>query len=565
MKLFKLYINELKKLLSHKFILVLSILFILLFGAGSFILDKIDLFNNDYYHTSTMEINGKEYARTDMAYNFRNFWDMTYHIDIEDHELNNVIPYIIDYYEKYTPTILDDNNENIGIGDPFQDPTQYLAEKYFLDNNIILEENVENIEILSYLSTSLIEISKINEDNNLEQKQLLIDQNNFYFENAKKIYENNDYEAYYNYLIYDTKIKTNKLKEEYKQLEEQLANGTIDYDLATESLDNIKNDIELNNTLYIPIYEYRLKSKTYINNNDWKDNALSKILDDYESKIKHPKLLTKAEFGERENYSYEDYKLKHANRLIQYDIEIDKGVRSLKSNEPAMEFVMNSSRENIYDYTFITYIYIVFAILVGAYQISSEFNNGTIKLLLIRPITRIKLYTLKFLSGYTIIFICYILTMLLAFICVGINNGFSDYMYPYYTDYGTTNFIFKLTTDIIKCSSIILFMYSIAYCCSSIFRNIAVSIILPVIYYISTLFLGIINNISELSHNIIYNPTTYTFIPELLEAKNTYYLRNFYDHNIPISVELGVIVLSISSIILLTIGAIVFNKKDITN
>jgi ABC-2 type transport system permease protein len=73
----------------------------------------------------------------------------------------------------------------------------------------------------------------------------------------------------------------------------------------------------------------------------------------------------------------------------------------------------------------------VFTVIIAADSVAGEFSGGTIKLLLIRPISRSKILLSKYIS--TIIYSIFLLFILffVAFLLSGIMNGFGDVGTPY--------------------------------------------------------------------------------------------------------------------------------------
>ena len=589
MKYFKLYIKEIKHTLTHKFILILAVAILLRFGIGTNVLiNHLENIDNNY-NVSYIKINNVQYIRNEFNYHFK---DLSYQLNknsndtfemsgIEEENVSssifdvitNIQLYVFDYYKKYALKNGNEYSHNYGIGDPFYSPESQLVKKYLLENEILLEKTNEmDIFYNNFLLTENIDFSEINKaikDDDKTKKNEMLKDLDYYFESAHKIYKNNDYNVYHEYKIFEAKKEIERLENKIKILNESLTKNEGDYYSTTNNIETYQKDIKTIKEIDIPLYEYQL-SKQIFDVDSWQYIALNRILDSYHQKNRIT-ILSKSEWEKlkyNDKESYDDYLLKENKDIVNLDIEISKGVKSLKSNKPDRSFVLNSPRNNLLDNLVLnSYIFVIFSILLGAYLIASEFSNGTVKLLLLRPLSRFKLYTLKYLSGFTIIYIFFLLTSIMSFITIGLLNGFSDFMLPYYTDYGTINFILRFIIDLTKCSSLLLFTYTLGYFCSVTFRNVAISLVLPIIYFLVSYVSNAFINPKEFSNIISYSPTIYSLLPDFITLNNkTYSLLGRITSNFgTVSLDLGVIILLISSIIIFLLGAYIFKARDITN
>lgn len=210
--------------------------------------------------------------------------------------------------------------------------------------------------------------------------------------------------------------------------------------------------------------------------------------------------------------------------------------------------------------------YELFILLVGIVIagsiVSEEFNRGTIKLLLVKPYSRIKILFSKFI-------VCLIiLTLTIAFIYVfqllagGIINGFDGMT--------TDAIVFNFDTN--KVETINLFAYvgltglcklpmyilltALAFTCSTLFTNTALAVSVPFLGYIAS---SLINQFALLYDikQIIY------FVTPNWDLN--YYLFGgsplFEGLTLPFSIAICIIYL----VIMLTLDCIVFKKRDIKN
>ena len=118
----------------------------------------------------------------------------------------------------------------------------------------------------------------------------------------------------------------------------------------------------------------------------------------------------------------------------------------------------------------------MFAVLLVGWAIASEFQHGTIRLLMIRPKTRTKILMAKFIAALTLSLAVYVLGSLLNLITNGILFGFSDYAYPNYTISGDVNFFAYYVPKLLACTVSIIFAFAVAFMLSVVIKNVAVAI-----------------------------------------------------------------------------------------
>lgn len=205
---------------------------------------------------------------------------------------------------------------------------------------------------------------------------------------------------------------------------------------------------------------------------------------------------------------------------------------------------------------------LIFAIMIAGSIVSDEFSKGTIKLLLVRPYSRIKILLSKFIVCIIILllFIAFVATS--QFFLGGIIQGFDSTTVPVVIYNHNTNQIetmsilqYIMTTTIAKLPVYILLL-TLAFSCSTIFTNTAVSITIPLLGYMSSSFinqLALIYNIKPLLYFVTPN---WDFTQYLFGG-----LSNFEGLTIPFSI----IVCLVYFIIMIITSFTVFKKRNIKN
>jgi ABC-2 type transport system permease protein len=198
----------------------------------------------------------------------------------------------------------------------------------------------------------------------------------------------------------------------------------------------------------------------------------------------------------------------------------------------------------------------VFTVVIAADSVAGEFSSGTIKLLLIRPVSRSKILLSKYVS--TVVFSVLLLLVLFisAFVVSGVLQGFHDVGVPYV--YASNDGIVH-TKNIVQ-EAIITYLYqciqmiitvTMAFMISTVFRSSSIAIALSV----GIMFAGssIVSFLSQFSWAKYY----------LFENTDlTQYLNG--TPNIPgMTLPFSVTVILVYFFIFIALSWIVFKKRDV--
>jgi ABC-2 type transport system permease protein len=201
----------------------------------------------------------------------------------------------------------------------------------------------------------------------------------------------------------------------------------------------------------------------------------------------------------------------------------------------------------------------IFTVIIAGESVAGEFSSGTIKLLLIGPVSRSKIL----LSKYVTMLVFFILLLLIlfgtAFVASGILEGFTNVgiQYVYATHDGIVHAVnmagYVLSTYGYDCIQMILII-TMAFMISTVFRSSSIAIGLSIgLSFIGT---AIANFLSQ--HN--YSWAKY-FLFENTDL--TQYLNgtpNIAGMTLPFSI----IVLIVYFLIFNTLSWVVFNRRDVT-
>lgn len=348
------------------------------------------------------------------------------------------------------------------------------------------------------------------------------------------------------------------IDKEIKNLEKLINEDSYNIYLKQE-ISNLKQNNTDSNKEIIKAYERFLKLNI-TNKNDFRINELNNIVESISSKIV---VVSKKEYQKTNNkVSYENYVKITNKQNKELDNKIKKSWYAIDNN---INYNKSEIKDNLNDIIInnVAFLSIIIVIISGGI-VSSEFQKGTIRLLVIRPNKRWKILLSKFLTIIILTLGLALITYTASFITNGILYGFKDY---FIKDLVINNNKVKEVSFILisLCKMFILliptlFSGLIAFFLSSVTRNTAlsvgISIFLQVGYSIVAMILVLIN----FSYT---NLTPFIYLDYSQFLDYTTLSNNFYMYNTYYSFKLANIVLLVWSIILYTISNMSFTKRDI--
>lgn len=337
-----------------------------------------------------------------------------------------------------------------------------------------------------------------------------------------------------------------------------------------------QNEVIKNNN--IPMLQYRLDNNIIPGKKTWQNSAISDI-EDSENWLAFNKLLSEEDYNKPQNQgliqqygSYNKYKAAMIAQQNQYQNKELVAKKCLDAGKPDMKYVPDGARSITVQFLDFSVVIALFAVLLGGWIVASEFQLGTIRLLLIRPKTRTKILMSKFLASLIICLVMYIAGCFINAIINGICFGFSDFAYPNYSVSGATGFFAVYLPELLTCSITIIFAFCVAFMLSVLTKNIAVSIAVPVVCYIGCFLSLNILAYRQAFDWIAYTPIPYVqlssfFMPNPSMAM-TYMnspVHTLIENGAPISLAYGIIMLLVLSGVCVFFSIFAFRKRDITN
>lgn len=411
-----------------------------------------------------------------------------------------------------------------------------------------------------------------------------------YFENKRQLealkltkqYGNNSWQAYiintkligyidtiieYEYTDGITEDAYNKAKNAYDTALEKLKNNDWKYFVNTD-LEYINENLKEHYSLR----DSASDSETLKNINDAIRNLeLEKQINTWrlEKNISYaPSFLNQA----LENYynyqsTLNDYIDKDINELSSDDQKYYKdALETAALNKYYIEnnITINNDNRKILLNLFNNYelFILIIAIVIASSIVSEEFSRGTIKLLLVKPYSRLKILFSKFIVCILILILSILFIALSQLIIGGIIHGFDSLstpaiIYNYTTNSVQTMNIASYIALISICKfPIYLLLTTLAFACSTIFTNTALAVAVPFLGYIASTVINQFALIYDIKQIIYFVTPNWDF---------TYYLFGGTPMFKGLTPIFSFIVCLVYFAIMLIISAIVFKKRDIKN
>ena len=547
-KIYNLTLNEVIKQYKKKSIVIITLLIFLSAIAMPFIINAIESHTTDWgTQTYTYEIQGIDAQIASTK-------DTT-----ADGKINLKF---LKSEKAYNQMLL---KENISLGS-----WQYTsANSYFniitqIDIIELLQDGYSKDEISKFIppnsiskdTDTILNMSKANYNKTLEVLKSKANE-------IEKNIKSNNYTAYLNSLI---KVKKQTIELYSVSLTALKASKEKDVISKVNVLESqINSEKQLLNVL-----EYRLNNKIPFNTNNhfgkenWKSNTLNDITLNIQESSNNT-LVSKDAYMKKNTtkVTYDQYVTKYKNAQKIYADNIAKDWYSLKTNAPRPQFV--SSARSTVNSLITTYVIIAsfIVVIIAGGIVSSEFTKNTIKLLMIRPVSRFKVLLSKLLAvlviGYFILFV----SLALSTIASGIAFGFSDLAIPTIKMSGASvisqNYILSLILNILFYSISMIFIGTVAFTLSTITKSTAVSVAVSIIIFVGSFPL----TLYLLTKN--YTWLAFTPIPyiNLTAVSMLDSFKKIFGSVVVLNSTIGAITLIIATIILLIIALVYFMKTDI--
>lgn len=222
----------------------------------------------------------------------------------------------------------------------------------------------------------------------------------------------------------------------------------------------------------------------------------------------------------------------------------------------------DSNQLMLFDFEEIVLMVLVLVILISSSIVSEEYNKGTIKQLLLRPYSRVKILMSKYLACIIVFMLFMIFYLLATSIAYGFIGGFKDYLEPVIVYNFNTSSVMEINI-ISMCLSYFmallpeyLIILTIAFFVSTVFENTSVAMIVSILVYFGSSILNILIVARNIKYLSWVPSLCWDFTDYLFGGISSYKYGNLY---------LSLFV-SIITFLMFFIGSFIcFKKKDIKN
>ncbi len=381
------------------------------------------------------------------------------------------------------------------------------------------------------------------------------------------IAENNDFPMYIEMRIQQEMDGIDRLQEQIARQEEEIIRNPAQEETISDHIQEMRRQISMIEGTRIPLLQLRLERNIIPGENTWQNRALSDI-ENSENQLAHMTILTEEKFYQEpwnvQQYgSYPRYVQAMQQQIDELNTAILIGRKSIDSDMPDMKYVYDGARSRTVQFLNYSVFVALFAVLLGGWLMASEFQQGTIRLLMIRPRTRFKILMAKLVAAFLISFGIYTVGSTLNLITNGICFGFGDFAFPNYTIAGQAGFFAFYIPKFIASSVTIIFAFTTAFMLSVLAKNAAVAIALPIAGFIGSNIVMAAFSWRGDAKWLAYTPIPFIQISNFFVQYSP--VQQLIRMGVPISLTYGIILLLTLSTLFILFSIWVFRKQDITN
>ncbi len=402
-----------------------------------------------------------------------------------------------------------------------------------------------------------------------EERLAAIDEADDYLNRLYDVVDNNNFAQYIDLQVEQQQKNIQNMEEQIAIFEQDIIEHPQQEEGLSWQIEEMRKQIEYINTSTIPMLYYRLEKNIIPGLDIWQNRAIADI-ENAQSWLQYNEIVSEEEFNSTQYQHLVDQYKTYYRYKTEMQLQTDErnstiliGQKCLDADQPDMKYVPGGARNITVQFLDYSIIIALFAVLLGGWVMGSEFQQGTIRLLLIRPKTRTKILMSKFLAALAISLAVYIAGSLLNILMNGICFGFSDYAFPNYTVAGEIGFFAYYIPKLIACCVTILFAYCIAFMLSILVKNIAVSIAVPIACYIGCFISMNILAYTRTMDWIAYTPIPYVQISSFYKQYSP--VATMLDRGVPLSLTYGIIMLLVLAAVCVTVSILTFRKRDITH
>ncbi len=385
--------------------------------------------------------------------------------------------------------------------------------------------------------------------------------------NLYAIAENNDFPKYIEMRIQQELDVVRSMHGQIAQHEQEIIKNPSQEEFLNQMIVELRRQILLIEESSIPILELRRDRNIIPGEDTWQNSALSDIQNS-RNQLAHTNILPEEKFFQepwlvQQHGSYAKYYQAMQMQIDELNKTIIIGQKSIDADMPDMKYVHNGARSRTIQFLSYSVFVALFAVLLGGWLMASEFQQGTIRLLMIRPKTRMKILMAKFIAAFVLSIGIYTAGSILNLITNGILFGFGDFSFPNYTIAGQLSFFAYYAPKFLACTVTIIFAFSVAFMLSVLVKNAAVSIAVPIAGFIASNMVMAAFSWRGEAGWLAYTPIPYIQISYFFIQYSP--VQQLIRRGLPISLTYGILLLLALSALCTLFSVLVFNTRDITN
>lgn len=383
------------------------------------------------------------------------------------------------------------------------------------------------------------------------------------------IVETNNFAKYVDLRIAQENNSISDMKDNIILYEQEIIKDPSQEEFYNSMIEEMNRSIALIEENTIPILKLRLEKNIVPGDDVWQNNALAS-LENYRNQLSYTQIISEEEFSQapwlvQQYKTYRKYAAEMQKQIDEINNYIIIAEKSINADKPDMRFKQDGSRNRTFQFLNYSIFAALFAALLGGWIMASEFQQGTIRLLMIRPKTRTKILMAKFFSALIFCLGIYIAGSLINTITNGFCFGFLDYAFPNYTVSGEINFFAYYLPKMLACMVPIIFIFSIAFMLSVIAKNVAVSIAVPIASYIGSLILTTAFTYGNSARWLAYTPMPYMQLSTFFTQYGANRYVGMYGNTMTLNLSYGILLLLALSAVCTILSIFVFKKRDIVN
>lgn len=205
---------------------------------------------------------------------------------------------------------------------------------------------------------------------------------------------------------------------------------------------------------------------------------------------------------------------------------------------------------------------IIFIIMIAGGIVSSEFEKGTVKMLLVKPYKRGKILLAKYIVSLLMILFIFVITVVFQVIVGGVVFGFDSLsipavVYNFDTNSVVTYNMFEYVLIIaVNKLPIYVLLTTLAFALSSIFANTVIAVVLPILGNVASAVINQLASMYSIRQLAVFPTLNWDFTQFLFGRLPAYEFTSF---------GFAVCVCVVYWVIMVSVAWIAFRKREIKN